>query len=81
MQRRLFEAGTTVDELRERVRDDLAVKYVQQSNLRLVEISEMLGYFQQKAFSRAFKRRRGVTPSRLRATRREAELESAAERH
>jgi AraC-like DNA-binding protein len=73
LQRRLFEAGTTFDELRERVREDLAVKYVQQSNLHLVEISEMLGYSQQSAFSRAFKRLRGVTPRQLRAMRPEAE--------
>jgi hypothetical protein len=44
LQRRLFEAGTTFEELREQVREDLAVKYVQQSNLRLAEISEILGY-------------------------------------
>ncbi|NTX28428.1 AraC family transcriptional regulator [Burkholderia pyrrocinia] len=73
LQRRLFEAGTTFDELRERVREDLAVKYVQQSSLRLSEISEMLGYSQQSAFSRAFKRLRGVTPRQFRAARHEAE--------
>jgi AraC-like DNA-binding protein len=66
LQRRLFEAGTTFDILREQVRQDLAVKYVQQSNLRLAEISEILGYSQQSAFSRAFKRLRGVTPRQLR---------------
>jgi AraC-like DNA-binding protein len=73
LQRRLFEAGTTFDALRERVREDLAVKYVQQSNLHLTEISEMLGYSQQSAFNRAFKRLRGVTPRQLRAMRHEAE--------
>jgi len=71
LQRRLFEAGTTFDELREQVRGDLAVKYVQQSNKRLAEISAMLGYSQQSAFSRAFKRLRGVTPRQLRAMRHE----------
>jgi AraC-like DNA-binding protein len=76
--RRLFEAGTTFDELREHVRDDLAVKYVPQSNLRL---SEILGYSQQSAFSRAFKRRRGITPRCLRAMPHEREPGSAAERH
>jgi AraC-like DNA-binding protein len=73
LQRRLFEAGTTFDELRDQVRQDLAVKHVQQSNLRLTEISEMLGYSQQSAFSRAVKRVRGVTPRQLRAMRHEAE--------
>jgi AraC-like DNA-binding protein len=72
LQRRLFEAGTTFEELREQVREDLAVKYVQQSNLRLAEISEILGYSQQSAFSRAFKRLRGVTPRQLRAMPHEA---------
>lgn len=68
LQRRLSEAGTSFDEIRDEVRQDLAVKYVQQSNLPLAEISEMLGYSQQSAFSRAFKRLRGVTPRQLRAT-------------
>ncbi|MFD1557248.1 AraC family transcriptional regulator [Paraburkholderia silviterrae] len=67
LQRRLSEAGTSFDEIREEVREDLAVKYVQQSNLPLAEISEMLGYSQQSAFSRAFKRLRGMTPRQLRA--------------
>lgn len=71
LQRRLFEAGTTFDELREQVRADLAVKYVQQSDMRLAEISAMLGYSQQSAFSRAFKRLRGVTPRQLRTMRQE----------
>jgi AraC-like DNA-binding protein len=79
LQRRLFEAGTTFEELREQVRDELAIKYVQQSNLRLAEISEILGYSQQSAFSRAFKRLRGVTPRQLRATPHEAEPRRLAE--
>ena len=79
LQRRLLEAGTTFDELREQVREDLAVKYVRQSNLRLAEISEMLGYSQQSAFSRAFKRLRGVTPRQLRAMPHEAEPARSAE--
>ncbi|TKC80176.1 AraC family transcriptional regulator [Trinickia terrae] len=79
LQRRLSEASTTFDELREQVREDLAVKYVQQSNLRLAEISEMLGYSQQSAFSRAFKRLRGVTPRQLRAMRHEADPGRSAE--
>ena len=79
LQRRLFEAGTTFEELREQVREDLAVKYVQQSSLRLLEISEILGYSQQSAFSRAFKRLRGVTPRQLRAMPHEAEPGRTAE--
>jgi len=75
LQRRLFEAGTTFEELREQVREDLAVKYVQQSNLRLAEISEILGYSQQSAF----KRLRAVTPRQLRAMPHEAEPGRTAE--
>ncbi|KAA1007238.1 AraC family transcriptional regulator [Paraburkholderia panacisoli] len=79
LQRRLSEARTTFDELREQVREDLALKYVQQSNLRLAEISELLGYSQQSAFSRAFKRLRGVTPRQYRAMRHEADRGRSAE--
>jgi AraC-like DNA-binding protein len=78
LQRRLSEDGTTFDELREQVRADLAVNYVQQSNLRLAEISEMLGYSQQSAFSRAFKRLRGITPRQLRARRNSDDSETTA---
>jgi AraC-like DNA-binding protein len=79
LQRRLLEARTTFDELREQVREDLALKYVQQSNLRLAEISELLGYSQQSAFSRAFKRLRGVTPRQFRAARHAADPGRSAE--
>ncbi|WP_321962792.1 AraC family transcriptional regulator [Paraburkholderia sp. J7] len=77
LQRRLSEAGTSFDEIRDEVREDLAVKYVQQSSLPLAEISEMLGYSQQSAFSRAFKRLRGMTPRQLRATCRGTDRERA----
>lgn len=66
MQRRLAEAGTTFQELRDRVRADIALKYLRQSSLRAAQVGEILGYSEAAAFTRAFKRQHGITPSAAR---------------
>lgn len=40
------------------------------SDLRLSQIPEQLGFFDENAFTRAFRRWQGVTPARYRETRR-----------
>ena len=70
MQRRLAEAGTTFQELRDRVRADIALKYLRQSSLQAAQVGEILGYSEPAAFTRAFKRQHGLTPSQARARRR-----------
>lgn len=65
LQRRLAEAGTTFQQLRDQVRADIALKYLRQSNLRVTQISEILGYSQPSAFTRAFSRQHGCTPSQV----------------
>jgi len=67
LQRRLAEAGTTFQQLRDRVRADIALKYLSQSNLRAAEVGEILGYSEPAAFSRAFRRQHGFTPQQARA--------------
>ncbi len=66
LQRRLKEAGTTFRMLIEGVRRDLASTYVRDPGIELVEIAFLLGFSDQSAFSRAFKRWTGCTPSEFR---------------
>ena len=67
MQRRLADAGTSFQRLRDRVRADIALKYLRQSNLRAAQIGEILGYSEPAAFTRAFRRQHGFTPREARA--------------
>jgi AraC-like DNA-binding protein len=66
LQRRLKEAGTTFRTILERVRKDLASTYVHDPDIELVEVAFLLGFSDQSAFSRAFKRWTGNTPSEFR---------------
>ena len=66
LQRRLAEAGTSFQQLRDRVRADIALKYLRQSNLQAAQIAEILGYSEPAAFTRACRRQHGMTPSALR---------------
>jgi AraC-like DNA-binding protein len=66
LQRRLAEAGTSFQELRDRVRADIALKYLRQSSLQAAQIGEILGYSEPAVFTRAFKRQHGLTPSQAR---------------
>lgn len=66
LQRRLKEAGTTFRTLLDAVRNDLASTYVHDPDVELVEVAFLLGFSDQSAFSRAFKRWTGNTPSESR---------------
>jgi AraC-like DNA-binding protein len=66
LQRRLAEADTSFQDLRDRVRADIALKYLRQSSLQAAQIAEILGYAEPAVFTRAFKRQHGLTPSEAR---------------
>ena len=66
LQRRLADAGTSFQDLRDRVRADIALKYLRQSNLQAAQVAEILGYSEPAAFTRAFRRQHGLTPSEAR---------------
>jgi AraC-like DNA-binding protein len=66
MQRRLVRVGTTFHRMRDRVRADIALKYLLQSTLPVRQIGEMLGYSNPAAFTRAFRRQHGMAPSAVR---------------
>jgi AraC-like DNA-binding protein len=64
--RQLAALGTSFNEMLDRLRNDLALRYIRDSDLSLAEVSFLLGYANPPAFSLAFKRRTGKTPSELR---------------
>jgi len=63
IQRCLKENNTTFKKLINEVRQELADTYLSDSSLTLTEISFMLGFSETSAFSRAFKRWEGRSPS------------------
>jgi AraC-like DNA-binding protein len=66
LNRKLSALGTNYSQLLETVRHELAEQYVADPSLSLSEISFLLGFSEQSAFSRAFKRWNGRSPSAFR---------------
>lgn len=62
LQRRLAEAGTSLADLRDDVRRELAGKLLSESDLSASEIAHRLGYSQPSAFTRSTMRWFGTTP-------------------
>lgn len=62
LQRRLQEEGINFQQLADLVRKSLAEHYLKTGNYQIKEISNMLGYNELSAFSRAFKRWTGKPP-------------------
>lgn len=69
LQRNLRQEGTTFKSILNEVREELAIRYLQDETLSLGEISFLLGFTEISSFSRAFKRWTGVPPSDYRAGR------------
>jgi AraC-like DNA-binding protein len=66
LQRKLAAANTTYSEVLYLVRQELAGSYLDDRSLTLAEISYLLGFSSQAAFSRAFRRWTGHTPQESR---------------
>ena len=66
LQRRLTALGTTYSKVLAAVRRDLAEQYLADPNRSMYEITYLLGFSELSAFSRAFKRWTGKTPSEIR---------------
>ena len=69
LQRRLCEVGCSFNDLVDEVRQVLVRLYLDQPDIGIAEIACLLGFADQSAFSRAFKRWTGSTPAEARRTR------------
>jgi AraC-like DNA-binding protein len=67
LNRRLAESGTSIARLREALRKAEAVRLLTSTRISVGELSAMLGYSSDSAFSRAFKDWYGVAPTKWRA--------------
>ena len=65
LQRKLRQEGVSFRQLLEQVRCDLAKQYLQQQHLPITEVGMLLGYSETSAFSRAFRRWFGVSPTQF----------------
>ena len=66
LQRRLEAAGTSVRKLLDEERRDLALHHIQSRRTPLIEIAFLLGFSDASAFTRAFTRWSGRSPSEYR---------------
>jgi AraC-like DNA-binding protein len=66
LQRRLKERDTNFQQLLQRVKANLARKYLDDKSLSIIEIAFLLGYGDPSSFSAAFKSWNGVTPTEYR---------------
>ncbi|MEA3277988.1 MAG: AraC family transcriptional regulator [Pseudomonadota bacterium] len=66
LQRRLKGLDTSFGDILETTRRELALKYLQERDMSLLEISYLLGFADPSSFSRAFKRWTGQAPSEAR---------------
>lgn len=67
LQRRLAEADATYQSLVDDTRRDLALRYIEDPANSATDITFLLGYSQQSAFTRAFRRWTGQSPSEFRS--------------
>lgn len=66
LQRQLSNQGTSFSELTNEVRHEQALRYLRESSISLTELALLLGYSEASVFSRAFKRKEGVSPQQWR---------------
>src|SRR5215467_2949561 len=66
LQRRLAEADTGYLQLVDETRKDLALRYMEDATRSITDVAFTLGFSQQSAFTRAFKRWTGVNPTEYR---------------
>jgi len=72
LHRRLAAEGAGFESIKESLRQEMALHYLRETNVPLSQISELLGFPEQSAFTRSFRRWFGETPSASRAKSRAA---------
>jgi len=68
LQSRLKAEGVTYQKLLDRVREDMALRYLGKPEVTICDIAFLLGFSEQSAFNHAFKRWTGKTPGEHRKT-------------
>jgi AraC-like DNA-binding protein len=68
LHRKLAQEGTTFRAIAENVRRDLAVRFLADSPMSVVDIAESVGFAEPSAFRRAFKQWTGSTPGAYRSS-------------
>jgi AraC-like DNA-binding protein len=63
LQRRLASAGVRYADLLDSCRASMAIEYLEERNMPIVNLAHMLGYSDQSAFNHAFRRWHGVSPT------------------
>ena len=66
LRRRLQKEGTSYQELKDRYRSDLAMRYLRDDQFKIHEIGEMLGFLEPSSFIRSFRGWTGMTPKQYR---------------
>ena len=66
--RRLSDEGLNFTEVLQQLRRDLAIRYLDDPKLHISKIAWLLGFSEVSAFTHAFKRWTGKTPSQMRTT-------------
>ena len=67
LQRKLAKADLTYQKLVDDTRRDLAMRHLEDPRHSVTDVTFLLGFSQQSAFTRAFKRWTGMSPSEYRA--------------
>lgn len=62
LRRRLKDEGTSYQKLKDQLRRDMALFYLDQPDISIQGIAEMLGFAEPSTFHRAFKKWTGMTP-------------------
>ncbi|HTV96685.1 MAG TPA: AraC family transcriptional regulator [Steroidobacteraceae bacterium] len=62
LRRRLHEEGTSYQDIKDRLRRDLAIRYLSHSNRSVMDIALELGFSERSAFHRAFQKWTGASP-------------------
>jgi AraC-like DNA-binding protein len=70
LHRRLKSAGTSFQQIKDEVRRDILLYYVQQTDLEFARISERLGFTEQSAMTRSCRRWLSASPTKIRSQRR-----------
>jgi AraC-like DNA-binding protein len=73
LQRRLEEHGTSLQDLLEEMRRDLAIRYLAQPDITISAVAYLLGFSEPSTFHRAFRRWTGTTPGDYRRRMRPSE--------